>query len=65
MELGNYLLGKVMEFMGRDQPHALEAIENVCHHDVSSLVYALSPEAWYLMFYCHPILANYLALIAY
>jgi len=43
-DLGNYLLEKVMEFMGTDQPRTLQAVENVGQQAVDPPVFALSPQ---------------------
>ena len=43
-ELGNYLLGKVMEFMKEDEPRKLTAVGNIGLQDTVSPVYVLSPE---------------------
>ena len=45
-ELGNYLLGKVMEFMGEREPRTLQAVGNVGQQDVSPPVFVLSPEVY-------------------
>ena len=43
-ELGNYLLGKVMNFMKGDSPRTLVAVENIGQQDVNNPVFILSPE---------------------
>ena len=49
-DLGNYLLEKVMEFMGTDQPRTLQAVENVGQQAVDPPVFALSPQVWDISF---------------
>ena len=44
VELGNYLLQKVMEFMNTSQPRILAAVENVGQQDVDPPVFLLSTE---------------------
>ena len=41
-DLGNYLLGKVMEFMGEPQPRKLTAVTNIGRQDTIPPVYVLS-----------------------
>ena len=48
VELGNYLLHKVMEFMKTNQPRILTAVENVGQQDVDPPVFLLSPEVTYM-----------------
>ena len=47
VDLGNYLLEKVMEFMQEPQPRTLQAVCNVGQQDVSPPVIVLSPEVSY------------------
>ena len=49
-DLGNYLLEKVMEFMGTDHPRTLQAVENVGQQAVDPPVFALSPQVWDISF---------------
>ena len=43
-ELGNYLLGKVMEFMKEEEPRKLTAVGNIGLQDAVSPVYVLSTD---------------------
>lgn len=44
VELGNYLLKKVMEFMSAPNPRILTAVENVGQQDTNPPVFAITPE---------------------
>ena len=43
-ELGNYLLGKVMEIMKEEEPQKLTAVGNIGLQDAVSPVYVLSTD---------------------
>jgi len=44
IKLGNYLLKKVMNFMGQDRPHTLRAIRHIGQQEGSPPIFVLSPE---------------------
>ena len=44
VDLGNYLLEKVMEFMKNRRPRTLQAVCKVGQQDTTPPIYALSPE---------------------
>ena len=44
IELGNYLLKKVMNFMGQDRPHTLRAVRHIGQQEGSPPIFVLSPE---------------------
>jgi hypothetical protein len=44
VDLGNYLLGKVMEFMGEENPRTLQAVMNVGQQDISPPIFIISAE---------------------
>ncbi len=44
VDLGNYLLEKVMDFMKEDQPRTLQAVCNVGQQETTPPIYVLSPE---------------------
>lgn len=43
-ELGNYLLGKVMDFMKNGEIQTLKAVRNIGQQDTNPPVFVLSPE---------------------
>lgn len=46
VDLGNYLLGKVMEFMGEPNPRTLKAVMNVGQQDTTPPIFVLSAEVY-------------------
>lgn len=44
VDLGNYLLKKVMEFMSENEPHTLIAVRNVGQQEFKPPVFVISPE---------------------
>lgn len=44
IELGNYLLKKVMSFMGQDRPRTLTAVRHIGQQECSPPIFVLSPE---------------------
>lgn len=44
VDLGNYLLEKVMDFMKEPHPRTLKAVSNVGQQDTSPPIFVLSPE---------------------
>lgn len=46
VDLGNYLLKKVMEFMSASNPHTLKAVRNIGQQTTNPPVFVLSPEVY-------------------
>ena len=44
VDLGNYLLEKVMDFMNEPNPRTLKAVSNVGQQETSPPIFILSPE---------------------
>ena len=49
VDLGNYLLGKVMEFMAGGQARTLSAVQNVGQQDCDPPIFLLSSEVKHLI----------------
>ena len=46
-DLGNYLLGKVMDLMRKNQPRKLTAVKNIKLQDTTPPVYVLSSDVYH------------------
>ena len=50
VDLGSYLLSKVMEFMRTNRPRTLKAVLNIGQQDSTPPVYILSPKVRYIYY---------------